>query len=53
MHLGKARDGLSHGDKSAKGPGKRGQELKASQHGYNQENNQGINSKSQIVLLKG
>ena len=30
MHSGKARDGLSYGGKLAKGPGDRGQELKAS-----------------------
>jgi len=30
VHLGKARDGLSHGGKLAKGPRERGQELKAS-----------------------
>jgi len=28
----------------------RGQELKVSQYGYNQEKNQGINLKSQVVL---
>jgi len=35
-----------------KAPG-RGQELKASRHGYNQGKNQYINPKSQVVLLKG
>ena len=52
VHLGKARDCPSHGDKSAKGRGEMRQELKASQHGYNQGKNQGINPKSQVVLLK-
>ena len=49
--LGKAWDGPSHGGKSAKGPGESRQALKASRHGYNQEKNQGINVKSQVVLL--
>ena len=35
VHSGKARDGSSHGGKSAKGPGERGQALKASRYGYN------------------
>jgi len=35
VHLGKARDHPSYGGKSTKGPGERGQELKASRHGYN------------------
>ena len=51
VHLGKPRDGLSHGGKSAKGRGERGQELKASRHDYNQEKNQDIYPKSQVVLL--
>ena len=52
MHSGKVRDDPSHGGKSAKDPGERGQELKALRHGYNQEKNQGINLKAQVVLLK-
>ena len=35
MHSGKARDGSSHDDKSAKDPSERMQELKASWYGYN------------------
>ena len=41
-----------HGGKSAKGPEKRGQQLKASRYDYNQEKNQSSNPKSQDVLLK-
>ena len=52
VHLGKSLDDPSHGDKSAKGPGEREQELKASRHGYNQGKNQGITLKSQVALLK-
>jgi len=52
VHSGKARDGPSHDGKSAKGLGEMGQELKVSRHGYNQGKNQGINPKSQFVLLK-
>ena len=44
--------GPSHSGKSAKGPEEKGQELKVSPYGYNQENNQGSNPKSQGVLLK-
>jgi len=42
VHSDKARDGLSHGGKSAKDSGER-QELKASRHGYNQGKNEGSN----------
>ena len=52
VHSGKALDGPSHGSKSTKGSGERGQELKASRHSYNQGKNQGINLKSQVVTLK-
>ena len=34
------------------GPREEGQELKVSKYGYNQLKNQGINPKSQCVLLK-
>ena len=47
VHLGKARHGPSHGSKSAKSPGERGQELKTSRHGYNQGKNQSSNLKPQ------
>ena len=43
VHLGNSRDGQSHGGKSAKGPGERGQELKASRHGNIQGKNQDSN----------
>ena len=52
VHSSKAWDGSSHGGKTAKGPGEREQELKISRHGYNQEKNQSINLKSQVVLSK-
>ena len=52
VHLDKARDGPSHSDKSTKGLEQSGQELKASRHSYNQEKNQDINLKSQVILLK-
>ena len=52
VHLGKAQDGPNHDGKSAKGSGERGQELKASWHGYNQGKNQDSNLESQDVLLK-
>jgi len=35
LHSGKARDGSSYGGETAKGPGERGQELKASRYSYN------------------
>ena len=50
--VGKARGTPSHGGKSAKGLGERGQVLKASRYGYNKEKNQDSNPKSQSVLLK-
>ena len=52
VHSNKAQYGPSYGGKSAKDPRELGQELKALQHDYNQEKNQGINPKSQVVLLK-
>ena len=51
VHSRKARDSPNHDGKSAN-PGERGQELKASQQGYNQGKNQCINPKYQVVLLK-
>ena len=49
---GLARDGRNHDGKSIKGPEEKGQELKNLQYGYNQGKNQGINLKSQVILLK-
>ena len=40
--FGQGASGPSHGSETVKGPGKREQELKASQYGYNQGKNQGI-----------
>jgi len=52
VHSAKIRNGPSHGGKSAKGSGEKGQELKVSWHGYNQGKNKDINLKFQVVLLK-
>ena len=52
VHSDKARDGSSHGGESAKGQEERGQGLKTSRYGYNQEKNQGSNLKSQGILQK-
>jgi len=46
VHSGEARDGPSHGGKSAKGPRDRGHELNTSRYGYNQEKNQDSDPKS-------
>ena len=52
VHSDEACDNLSHGGKSAKGLEERGQELKSSWYGYNQEKNQSSNPKSQGVFAK-
>jgi len=43
VHSSSAQNGPSHGGKSAIGPKERGQELKVSWHGYNQQKNQDSN----------
>ena len=45
-------NGPSHNEKSSKGLGERGQELKVSRYGYNQGKNKANNPKSEGVLLK-
>jgi len=52
VHSSKAREGPSHDGEIAKGPGERGQVLKALRYGYSQVKNQVSNPKSQGVLLK-